>query len=141
VFQPLFEVFPTLQVGELCQLSMRQLQDSFKLIMDVSSRRCRLKTVRFPQVCHIRFCHARRTRAISRTQTELLQPVSGEEGKVHGVLYSLYLITRSCRYRLPHTCSRTETSRKLLLRSQPVLEVAAFLTPLSLIKLIRPLCN
>ena len=90
MLQPLFEVFPTLQVGELCQLSMRQLQDSFKLIMDVSSRRCRLKTVRFPQVCNIRFCHARRTRAISRTQTELLQPVSGEEDKIHGVLYSVF---------------------------------------------------
>ena len=87
VFQPFFEVFPTLQVGERCQLSMRQLQDSFRLIMDVSSRRCRLRTVRFQQVCNIRFCHARRTRAISRTQTELLQPGSGEEGKAHGVLY------------------------------------------------------
>ena len=87
MFQPFFEVFPTLQVGELCQLSVRQLQGSFKLIMDVSSLRCRLNTVRFQQVCNIRFCHARRTREISRTQTELLQPVSREEGKVHGVLY------------------------------------------------------
>lgn len=80
-------MFPTMQVGEICQVSMRQLQDSFKLIMDVCSVRCCVKTVRFQQVCNIRFCHARRPREISRSQTELLQPVSREKDKVHGILY------------------------------------------------------
>jgi hypothetical protein len=53
VFQPLFKMFPTMQVGELCQVSMRQLQDSFELIIDVGLVRCRLKTVRFQQGCNI----------------------------------------------------------------------------------------
>ena len=80
-------MFPTMQVGEICQVSMRQLQDSFKLIMDVCSVRCCVKTVRFQQGRNIRFCHARRAREISRSQTELLEPVSRKKDKVHGILY------------------------------------------------------
>lgn len=70
-------VFPALQVGELGKLSLRQLQDSFELVMQVGSVRSRLKG------CNIHFCLAGRPRAISRAQPELSQPVSNEECKVH----------------------------------------------------------
>jgi hypothetical protein len=48
---------------------------------------------------------------------------------------------RSCRNRLARSCSHTETSRNLLLRSQPVLDVITVLSSRTFVDFISPLCN
>jgi len=95
-------VFPALQVGEPGQVSLRQLQDSFELVMQVGLDRSRLKR------CNIRFCLDGRTRTISRAQPELSQPVSNEECKVHWADL-IGLRERPAVMHEPLHCSGTDT--------------------------------